>query len=173
MAENGTSLEALESGDVANTADASRMANILRDMNASGADVISPQAPAPQQMGLPMQPMPPMQAMPSQMNSMSNPLPPMMNRQPHYVPIDEEPSNYAPVRKNIWSRILEQLMDPLFVGIIVLVLSLPALHTFVGKYASWAYLLGGQLSWAGLAIKSLLAALLFGLYRVVSGYVSA
>jgi len=171
MAENGTPLEALESGDVANAADANRMANILRDMNASGADVVSAQ-PA-QQMGLPMQPMPPMQAMQPQMNSMSNPLPPMMHQQRNYVPIDEEPSGYAPVRKNIWSRILEQMIDPLFVGLIVLVLSLPALHTFAGKYASWAYLLGGQLSWAGLALKSLVAALLFGLYRAVSDYVAA
>jgi hypothetical protein len=44
MAENGTPLDALETGEVANTADASRMANILRDMNASGADVVSADA---------------------------------------------------------------------------------------------------------------------------------
>ena len=168
MAENGTPLDALETGEVANTADASRMANILRDMNASGADVVS--ADARPSVGLPMQPMPPMQP---QMNTMSNPLPPMMNQMPQYVPIEEDQNRYEPVRKNIWSRILEYSIDPFFVGIIIFVLSLPALHTIAGKYASWAYVLGGQLSWLGLVVKSLLAAVLFGLYRMLSDYLTA
>jgi hypothetical protein len=167
--ENGTPLEALETGEVANAADASRMANILRDMNASGADVVSTNVPR-EQLGMPMQPMPPMQMATS---GMSNPLPPMMTHQPQYIPVEEEQESYAPVRKNIWSRILETILDPLFVGILVLVLSLPVLHTVLGKYASWAYVLGGQLSWAGLLVKSLVAALLFGLYRALSDFLSA
>jgi hypothetical protein len=168
-AENGTPLEALETGEVANAADASRMANILRDMNASGADVISTNAPR-EHINMPMQPMPPMQMA---HNPMSNPLPPMMTHQPLYIPVEEEQESYAPVRKNIWSRILETILDPLFVGILVLVLSLPVLHTVLGKYASWAYVLGGQLSWAGLLVKSLIAAVLFGLYRALSDFLKA
>lgn len=171
-AENGTPLDALETGDVANTADASRMANILRDMNASGADVVSssPPPPPPPPMGQTMQPMPPMQPM-------NHPLPPMMQAQhppPQYIPVDDDQGAYAPVlKKNIWSRVLDSIADPLFVGILVLVLSLPALHTVLGKYASWAYVLGGQLSWVGLLVKSLLAAVLFGLYRTLSDYLSS
>lgn len=173
MSESGTPLDAIESGDVANTADASRMANILRDMNASGAEIVgSPSAqPPPQQpMGLPRQPMPPIQPMPQ--NSMSNPLPPMYReQQQQYVPI-EEPV-YVPTRKNVWGNLLGQLIDPLVVAVLVMALSLPALHTFVGKHASWAYVLGGQLSWLGLIVKSLLAAALFGLYKFGSSYLAA
>jgi len=174
MSESGTPLDAIESGDVANTADASRMANILRDMNASGAEIVGSQGaqqqqPPPPPMGMSRQPMPPMPAMPQ--NSMSNPLPPMYREQQEYVPL-EEPA-YVPTRKNVWGNLLGQLIDPLVVAVLVMALSLPALHTLAGKYASWAYVLGGQLSWFGLIVKSLLAATLFGLYKFGSSYLNA
>ncbi len=65
----------------------------------------------------------------------------------------------------MWSSILERIIDPIVVALIVFIVSLPVLHTFVGKYASWAFAIGGQLSWFGLIAMSVLAGMLFGLYR--------
>ena len=158
---DGTPIDALESGDVEHSADASRVQAILQDMNASGADVGAPGSPMPQM----TQMMPPM----------GHQMPPMMlhpmagaqsqGRSQHYVPIDDE--ERKPMRKNIWSTLLGRIQDPLFVSLLVFVLSLPVLHIFLGKYASWAFAVGGQLSWLGLISLSLLAGLLFGTYKTV------
>ena len=75
------------------------------------------------------------------------------------------------MKKNFWSTTLERIRDPLFVSILVFVLSLPVLHTLLGKYASWAFAVGGQLSWLGLISLSLLSGLLFGTYKTVSDLV--
>ncbi len=164
--EAGTSLEELESGQLQGTADESRMQAILADMNASGAEVASGvNMPARQ----PMPPMQPMatQQMPMQMPSlMYNPNPPMAN---HYIPIEEAPTakRSALKKKNVWSSIVDSVRDPIVVAVIVFVISLPALHTFAGKYVGWAYVLGGQLSWLGLIAKACLGGLLFALYRTV------
>jgi hypothetical protein len=153
---DGTPLDALESGDVANAADASRVQAILQDMNASGADTGSA---APPMVSQGQQMMPPMaQGMPPMM-------PPMGRQQQHYVPIEDE---RKPMKKNVWSTTLERIRDPLFVSLLVFALSLPVLHTFLGKYASWAFAVGGQLSWLGLIALSLLAGLLFGTYKTAS-----
>jgi hypothetical protein len=160
---DGTPLDALETGEIQNTADAEKMQAILSDINASGAEIASgrqatmppmpPQAMQPMQ---PMQPMPPMMMQP----------PPQYQYQQHYVPVDEEPENYKPKKKtNVWSSIFERICDPIVVAMIVFVVSLPVIHTFVGKYASWAFAVGGQLSWFGLIAMSALAGMLFGVYR--------
>ncbi len=165
--EAGTSLEELENGDLKNTADEQRMQSILADMNASGAEVASGiNMPARQ----PMPPMQPMatQQMPMQMPSlMYNPNPPMAN---HYIPIQDggAPAKRSTLKKkNVWSSIVDSVRDPIVVAVIVFVISLPALHTFAGKYVGWAYVLGGQLSWLGLFVKACLGGLLFALYRTV------
>ena len=162
---DGTPIDALESGDVAHAADASRVQAILQDMNASGADVGAPSSPTPQ-----TQMMPPMG---HQMPPMSHQMSPMMSHpmgqhqeRSQYVPIDDE--ERKPMRKNIWSTAMERIHDPLVVSILVFVLSLPVLHVFLGKYASWAFAVGGQLSWLGLIALSILAGLLFGTYKTVS-----
>ena len=89
-------------------------------------------------------------------------------QQPNFVPYDDEPSNVAP-RKNAWSNLLDHLVDPILIAVIVFTLSLPALQTFLSKYATWAFSLGGQLSWLGLIAKSILAGLLFALYKIAAG----
>lgn len=162
---DGTPIDALESGDVTHAADASRVQAILQDMNASGADVGAPNSPTPQ--------------LPQMMPPMGHQMPPMMShsmaqQQPHqershYVPIDDE--ERKPMRKNIWSTTMERIQDPLVVSLLVFVLSLPVLHIFLGKYASWAFAVGGQLSWLGLIALSLLAGLLFGTYKTVSNLI--
>jgi hypothetical protein len=163
--EGGTSLEELENGDLKNTADESRMQAILADINASGAEVATgANMPA-------RQPMPPMQPMP--MNQMSMQMPPLMyNPNPpmanHYIPIEEAPAKRSVLKKkNVWSSIVDSIRDPIVVAVIVFLISLPALHTFAGKYVGWAYVLGGQLSWLGLIVKACLGGLLFALYRTV------
>jgi hypothetical protein len=162
---DGTPLDALETGDIQNAADAEKMQAILSDINASGADIATQYQAPPTHSA---QPMPPMQPMPMQP---MQPMPPMQHMAPpqyqqHYVPVDEEEPVYKPKKKtNVWSSILGRICDPIVVAVIVFAVSLPVLHTFVGKYASWAFAVGGQLSWFGLIALSLFAGTLFGLYR--------
>ena len=161
MAESGTSLEDLDRGDVKNTADSEHMAAIVREMNASGAYV---EGGGKAQQMPPMPPMQAMQPMPPMMPGMGMPsMPPM----PNYVHVEEDaPTEYRPRKKNLWSTIVDQIRDPMFVAVLVFILSLPVLHTLIGKYATWAFAVGGQLSWLGLLLKSVLAGILFGVYRI-------
>ena len=177
--DGGTPIEALESGNVPNSADASRMAEILRDMNASGAEVAGsiPMQPSMQQMPqmqpqMPQMQMPPMMSQdPMAANSMTGQIPMMVQQQQqqmptNFVPYEEDSTRtYAP-KKNIWSNLLDNLIDPLIVAVLVFTLSLPVLQTFLSKYATWAFSLGGQLSWGGLIAKSALAGVLFALYKI-------
>lgn len=166
---DGTPLDQLETGDVANAADAQKMQAILSDMNASGADVAAPMAgreppPLPPRMPpmQPMQPMPPMY--PQHMMQ-----PPMYNPNPHYEAIEEEPAAKPTKRKsNVWQSIADRIRDPFVVAIIVFVLSLPVLHTHLSKYAAWAFTVGGQLSWFGLVALALVGGIAFGLFQ--TGY---
>jgi len=182
--ESGTPIDALESGNVTNAADASRMAEILRDMNASGADVAAGGAAAPPPQMMPqmqpqMQQMQQMQQMPMQMpmpmnamgpvGGMNGQIPMMVQQQqqpPQFVPYEDDSTSVAP-KKDVWSNILDRLFDPIIVAVLVFTLSLPVLQTFLSKYATWAFSLGGQLSWLGLIAKSILAGVLFALYKVV------
>ncbi len=148
---DGTPLDVLESGgSVDNAADAERMAQLMRDVNASGGLPDTPQT-----MNMPLAPAPPMRPH-QQQRSVAPP--------PQYTPMEEE---YRPRRKNVWGNITEKLRDPLIVSIIVFALSLPALHTVLAKYVSWAFAVGGQLSWLGLIALSLLAGIVFGLSQGV------
>jgi hypothetical protein len=146
----GTPIDAIESGEVSDAADSQHMQAILADMNASGADIAN--GPSLSQGQQPMPPMRPQQPL------MYNPNPPMQ-QQRHYV--DEEP---AP-RKRSSISLLDRVSDPIMVAILIFVLSLPVLHTYGARYASWAFAIGGQLSWLGLIALSLVGGALFGIYR--------
>jgi len=151
----GTPLDDLESGNVANEADAAKMREILRDIDAPNAsDEMAPARPSRNEQHMQQPPM-----------HMYNPNVQQQQRQ-GYTPIDEEVP-VKPKKKNIWSSLLEGIRDPIIVAILVFVLSLPALHTFAGKYTPWAFAVGGQLSWIGLGAMSFVAALMFGSYRGV------
>jgi hypothetical protein len=160
----GTPIDALESGEIANEADSHTMAQILSDINASGAEVQS-STHAP-----PMQPTQPMGPMMPQGPPMYNPMMGggsmhhMMQPPQNYIPVHED--DYRPKKKtNGWSSALEFVRDPIFVALLVFVVSLPVLHTTYAKYASWAFAVGGQLSWLGLISLSVMAGVLFGLYK--------
>lgn len=152
---DGTPLDVIESGaSVDNAADAERMAQLMRDVNASGGLPETPQT-----MNMAPVSAPPMR--PSG-NRGSHAQPPP----PQYTPVDED---YRPQRrKNVWGSISGKLRDPLIVSVIVFVLSLPVLHTMLAKYVGWAFAVGGQLSWLGLIALSLLAGGSFGVAQGIS-----
>jgi hypothetical protein len=148
----GTPLDALESGNqIDNAADAERMAQLMRDVNASGGGLPD----TPQTMNMPMVSAPPMRTA-SSVASVAAPLP---QSPPQYTPMEEE---YRPRRKNFWGNLTDRIRDPIMVSVIVFVLSLPVLHTLLAKYVGWAFAVGGQLSWLGLIAMSLFAGVVFG-----------
>ena len=158
---DGTPLEDLESGSVSHAADAGRMNEILRDMNASGADVAASQGAPPTQPMPPMPPMPPMNH--PMMYQQMMPAPPTNS----YVAVEDAP---RPKKRNAYSSALGFMRDPFIVTVLMFILSLPVLHTFVAKYATWAFAVGGQLSWIGLGAFSVLAGVLFGLIQGGANY---
>ena len=167
MAE-GTSIDSLDDGKVENEADAGRMRDILRDMNASGAETGGDSQQRQQQQQQPM----PQYSQPQFVQPQFT--------QPHFAQQQQvaPPSHYVPVydndkpsrnkKRNVWSSVLSYIQDPFVVAFLVFVVSLPVLHTFLAKYATWAFAVGGQLSWFGLIIKSLFVGLMFGLYKAAN-----
>jgi len=156
---DGTPIDLIESGaSVDNAADAERMAQLMRDVNASGGGL----SETPQTMNMPPVSAPPMRNAVS--GSRVAQAPP-----PQYTPVDED---YRPQRrKNIWGSISGKLRDPLIVSVIVFVLSLPVLHTMAAKYVGWAFAVGGQPSWLGLIALSLLSGTVFGLSQGITNLV--
>ena len=160
MADAGTSLESLESGNVENAADEARMAAILRDMQATEEPAVRDPMPS----NIPMPTMHP------------NP-PPTAPQNSHYIPV-EEPVEAAeaslplkPKRGNIWNRILSNIRDPLIVAILMFVLSLPGFHSVVSKVVPWAFAVGGELSYLGLIVKSLFAGGLFAVLQTAASFI--
>jgi hypothetical protein len=156
---DGTPLDVIESGaSVDNAADAERMAQLMRDVNASGGGLPE----TPQTMNMAPVSAPPMR------NAVSG------NRvaqapPPQYTPVDDD---YRPSRrKNVWGSISGKLRDPLMVSVIVFVLSLPVLHTLAAKYVGWAFAVGGQPSWLGLIALSLLGGVVFGVAQGITNLV--
>ena len=88
---------------------------------------------------------------------------------PYQMPPSFQPMNMGlekrNKKRNIWGQILDRIQDPIIVSVLIFVLSLPALHTMSGKYASWAFAVGGQLSWLGLFALSVLGGIIFGMYK--------
>jgi hypothetical protein len=164
MSSEGTPLDALETGEISNSADEGKMAAILRDMNASGADVGAPSG----QHILPPMPLQSTQSLPPPIDARQmGAVAPPSHQQSHYVQVEDERAVdvVKPRRKNLWSSLVDRIRDPLFVAMLVFILSLPVLHTGMSKVAPWAFAIGGQLSYIGLVAISLLAGGLFGLYK--------
>ena len=181
----GTSLEDIEAGNIANQADSATMNAILSDMNAlpeePPAQVYQPPPPPPQLPSMHIAPM-----MDSPMGMYAQPEPDfgsmgshpmdfgMYTPDPGYMTPQHIPSpvnNNNPVstpsgtKQNGWSSFLAILLDGLLVSILVCVLSLPVLHTRLSKHVTWAYKVGGELSWTGLALLSLTGGLFYVAYR--------
>ena len=70
---------------------------------------------------------------------------------------------------SMWSMILQQVRAPAIVALIVFFINLPVITTILSRYASWMYLGSGEISIAGLIVKSMIAAGLFAFYQILSG----
>ena len=164
----GTPISSLETGSGAASADNELMKQILADMNQAGAVVQGPVSP-------------PMGGIPTYSphdDSSAGPVRPgMMPQIPQYAPRqvyeEEEPEEmatkrYITPRKNFASAILDWLRDPLFIGLVVFVLSLPILHTYGATVVPIFYSVGGSLSWLGLVAKAMLASGLFIFFRSIT-----
>jgi hypothetical protein len=171
--QGGTSIEDIEMGAVKHEADSDRMKEILADMNVMEEPVHhAPSAPQTREY---QQPPHYIREQQPQYRELPPPMDPRMSLDEYYEYEEQQKPRYRPVRKqepvassrrkNGWESAIELIKDPLIVGILVLLLSLPALHTFVGKHATWAYGIGGELSWPGLIVLSVFAAVVFGTYR--------
>jgi hypothetical protein len=179
ISSEGTPIDALESGNVPNSADAARMAQIMQDINASGGEIAGAGGPVQNEL-MPQQPrqapsqmLPPHSGIP--MDGMTGQMPAMVQQAPRtnsqFVPYDDEHAHGGSgPRKNAWGTFMERLTDPLVVAVLIFVLSLPALQTFGSKYAPWAFAIGGQLSWLGLISKAVFGGLLFWLFKMASAF---
>jgi hypothetical protein len=170
---DGTSLEDIESGNVAFTADTAAMNAILSDMNAvEEAPVYTPPPPPPApEFHAPQQPQhyQPEPAFPTQL-----PMFPQMQIHEMAYPQAPQPTYEkveAPVpqstKKNSWSLLFDDMRDPIVVGLLVTLFSLPALHTWLAKRLTWAYKVGGSLSWIGFLLQFAIVAGLFVTYRQI------
>ena len=187
MAE-GTPIASLETGNVADKADNALMSQILADIgNAGGTVKTADEVQHVQQM--PTMVAPPMGGIPtySPHEGMSNQLPAMMHMPPGYMyptmpmagrhndpdyddqdEMEEQPKQKHKVKKNFASSLLDFIREPFFVGIIIVILSIPVLHTHVARYVPMLYSAGGMLSWFGLCALGLTGALLFIILRFIS-----
>jgi hypothetical protein len=62
---------------------------------------------------------------------------------------------------NMYSDIIVQIKQPLFVAIIVFIVSLPMINVLIGHYFPSLLRIGGDLTTAGLVVKSLIGGFLF------------
>ena len=150
MSDAGTSLESLETGDVANQADAERMAAILRDMNASES---TQREPMPSM--VPRMPM----SQPSQQQQ-------SQQQQPAFEESEEPSPGPAKRRGNLFNTVFERIKEPLAVACLMFFLSLPMFHSAASKVVPWAFAVGGELSYLGLFFKSLFAGGLFAVAQL-------
>lgn len=176
----GTSLEEIESGNVAYTADAAAMNAILSDMNA--VEEAPVYIPPPQQVRIPpMQPQ--LQPQPQPHMSVQEPFEPepfqfpQFPQVPQFQQVQQTQQTQSPMyeavepkaqpKKNAWSSLFDDMREPLVVGLLVTLFSLPGLHTWLAKRLTWAYKVGGSLSWIGFLLQFVLVAGMFATYRQI------
>lgn len=171
----GTSIEDIEMGNVKNEADSERMRQILADMNSTGdshsssggnggaaggghsPDEFQPKRPQPPPVYQQMPQFVPSPMMQPRMSVFETDGTPHVT-EPTYTPIVKTTAS----RKNQWSSAIDMIQEPLMVAVIFLLLSLPKFHTWASERVSWAYAVGGQFSWYGLLVLSIVAGILFG-----------
>lgn len=174
----GTSLEEIESGNVAYTADTAAMNAILSDMNAvEEAPVYIPPPQVQHQPQVQPQYQPQPQVQPQFVQEPFQPeaafqfpqFPQFPQPAPMYEAVEEpkaQPVQHTP-KKNAWSTAFDDIREPLVVGLLVSLFSLPGLHTWLAKRLTWAYKVGGSLSWIGFLLQFVLVSGLFATYRQI------
>jgi hypothetical protein len=73
----------------------------------------------------------------------------------------QQPTLIETAKGNMYSDITSQIKLPLLVAIIVFIVSLPIVNVLIGHYLPSLLRMGGDLTTAGLVVKSLLAGFLF------------
>jgi len=71
------------------------------------------------------------------------------------------PTLMESTRGNIYTEVIQQVKQPLFVAIIIFLVSLPALNVLIGYYLPSLLRVGGDLTTAGTVLKSLFGGFLF------------
>lgn len=72
-----------------------------------------------------------------------------------------QPTLVDTTKGNMYSDIISQIKQPLIVSIIIFIVSLPVVNVLIGHYCPSLLRLGGDLTTAGLAVKSLFGGFLF------------
>ena len=72
-----------------------------------------------------------------------------------------QPTLIEPTKGNMYSDIISQIKQPLIVAIIVFIVSLPIINVLIGHYLPSLLRIGGDLTTAGLLVKSLIGGFLF------------
>lgn len=72
-----------------------------------------------------------------------------------------QPVLVQPTQGNLYADIISQIKQPFLVAIIIFLVSLPALNVLIGHYLPSMLRIGGDLTTAGLAVKSLFGGFLF------------
>lgn len=78
---------------------------------------------------------------------------------PQYVP--QQPTLIEPTKGNMYLNIISQIKQPLFVAIIVFIVSLPIINVLIGYYIPSFLRIGGDLTTVGLVAKALIGGFLF------------
>ena len=181
-----TPLNKIESNEVSEpqTSDEDRVKRIMADMN-SGAEEPeqervqdAPGRQGPPQFEYQADQMPPGMMPPGMMPMghpmMGRPMPQQLMQtapqQQYQEPATTEPP--APAKKNVFAHITDALKLPVVVALVFFLLSLPVVDLYLSRYAHWAFSSGGNLSIAGLAIKSLAAGLIMGVYDTLDKLIS-
>jgi hypothetical protein len=73
----------------------------------------------------------------------------------------QQPILVQEIKGNMYTDILSQIKQPLFVAIIVFIISLPVVNILIGHYLPSLLRVGGDLTTAGMVVKSLSAGFLF------------
>lgn len=72
-----------------------------------------------------------------------------------------QPTLIEQTKGNMYSDIISQIKQPLIVAIIVFIISLPIINVLVGHYFPYLLRIGGDLTTAGLVVKSFIGGFLF------------
>jgi hypothetical protein len=72
-----------------------------------------------------------------------------------------QPTLIETAKGNMYADIISQIKQPLLVAIIVFIVSLPMVHVLIGHYFPSLLRIGGDLTTAGMVVKSLIGGFLF------------
>jgi hypothetical protein len=82
----------------------------------------------------------------------------------NHMPVQQQmpqPTLIEPANANLYANVISQIKQPLLVAIIVFIVSLPVINVLIGHYVPSLLRIGGDLTTAGMVVKSLFAGFLF------------